>query len=576
MKNNNKNLPFDKVSKKSVVNGASSAELTDLKKQLFVTDVKGQINIGYLGTLGTVTGLDNSNWFYVKFKVGAVKTFIVNHKAISPFFARMTFLDSNGVVISRDIVQSGEITVPNNCVEFGINFPTPNSTPALPSGATLFPSKQDLIDNITVVEKGAGTLDTLKKQVMEIPVLDRYNETLLASTYGVGYYHSGTGAYNLGTNWFSTKVDVTGMPSITMKHAETTTCRMVFMNKDVFMSAILASTNTTITLPYGCTEVRANFPLANSTPDVPEITDYASKTRIEEIKFYGQAPVYRNETLSQRLTALSSGNANGKVLRILSIGNSFSQDADEMLYDIAKSAGVELIIGNMYMGGQTLQGHMQQVTGNLSAYTYQKRSSAGRKDTANVSLETGIKDEPWDIITFQQGSPISGQYATFQPYLNDLITYVKGKVTNPSVKYALHMTWAYSSDSTQSGFDNYGNNQMTMYNAITDAYLKAMQEVNFSILIPSGTAVQNARTNPYLKAVGRELTRDGYHMDLGIGRFIAGLTFFATLVEAVYDKDIFAEVTYNPSNDGATPFLAFLAKIAVRNAINNPFKVTNI
>ena len=45
-------------------------------------------------------------------------------------------------------------------------------------------------------------------------------------------------------------------------------------------------------------------------------------------------------------------------LRILAIGNSFSQDAVEQnLHEIAKADGQELIIGNMYIGGCSLERH---------------------------------------------------------------------------------------------------------------------------------------------------------------------------------------------------------------------------
>ena len=43
-------------------------------------------------------------------------------------------------------------------------------------------------------------------------------------------------------------------------------------------------------------------------------------------------------------------------------------------------------------------------------------------------------------------------------------------------------------------------------------------EIDF--VIPSGTAIQNARTS----SLGDTLTRDGYHLSV-IGRYIAGLTY---------------------------------------------------
>ena len=41
-----------------------------------------------------------------------------------------------------------------------------------------------------------------------------------------------------------------------------------------------------------------------------------------------------------------------KVVKILAIGNSFSQDAvEQYLHELAEAEGISTIIGNMYIGG---------------------------------------------------------------------------------------------------------------------------------------------------------------------------------------------------------------------------------
>ena len=45
-------------------------------------------------------------------------------------------------------------------------------------------------------------------------------------------------------------------------------------------------------------------------------------------------------------------------LRVLAIGNSFSEDAVEQhLYELGREAGYNLILGNAYRGGQGLESH---------------------------------------------------------------------------------------------------------------------------------------------------------------------------------------------------------------------------
>ncbi|RZK76174.1 MAG: DUF4886 domain-containing protein, partial [Pedobacter sp.] len=61
------------------------------------------------------------------------------------------------------------------------------------------------------------------------------------------------------------------------------------------------------------------------------------------------------------------------VIKILAIGNSFSDDAIEhYLYGLAKAGGYKVIIGNLYIGGAPLDLHLKNAQGNLDAYEYRK------------------------------------------------------------------------------------------------------------------------------------------------------------------------------------------------------------
>ncbi len=217
-----------------------------------------------------------------------------------------------------------------------------------------------------------------------------------------------------------------------------------------------------------------------------------------------------------------------KVVRILAIGNSFSADAVESyLSPLAQADGVELIIGNMYIGGCSLQTHWNNVEGNLPAYSYRKIVGGELISTENQQLITAIKDENWDFITFQQVSSNSGQLDTYFPYITNLLQYVKAEATNPKVKFALHQTWAYASNSTHPGFVNYNKNQEQMYRAIVETVNKVAEQTKIDIIIPSGTAIQNGRTS----YIGDNFCLDGYHLSVGIGRYTAACTWYEKLVE---------------------------------------------
>ena len=182
---------------------------------------------------------------------------------------------------------------------------------------------------------------------------------------------------------------------------------------------------------------------------------------------------------------------------------------------------------------------------------------------------------PLDYITFQQSSENSGLYDTYQPYLNDLVDYVKSISKNSNAKFALNTTWAYSSGSSNKGFAYYSYNQFNMYRCIVESNKQAIEETEIDIIIPCGTAIQNARTNEHLNAIGNQLTNDGYHLENGIGKYIAGLTFFETLInDKNLDLNIYNDVTFIPETKNETVELAHIAKKSVIKAVNYPYTIT--
>lgn len=318
------------------------------------------------------------------------------------------------------------------------------------------------------------------------------------------------------------------------------------------------------------------------TCTVPNYT-YAStyKTEVTSIK-EAQLKINQLKLLTAKIinninnTLSTEDEHDENTIKILSIGNSFSQDTAYYLHEIAKSAGVNLVVANLYSSGCSLERHHKYANQNEKAYTYYKWTSRGLKTYIAKTMKDAIIDEEWDYITLQQASGESGNYDTYQPYLNDLINYIKDNSKNDELKFALNMTWAYSSRSTNNNFDYYNKNQLTMYNSIIKAYEQALKETEIEILIPCGTAIQNARSNRYLNAVGNELTSDGYHLSYGLGRYIAGLTMFQTLIvnNEKHDINISKDIDFFPKTKDCTEELASLAKKAAINAVKNPLKIT--
>lgn len=203
------------------------------------------------------------------------------------------------------------------------------------------------------------------------------------------------------------------------------------------------------------------------------------------------------------------------IIKILAIGNSFSEDALERhLADMALVENVPLVIGNMFIGLSSLEEHLANAQGNAAVYDYRKIVDGQFTSYPGSSIEFAVTDENWDYISFQQVSGSSGQYDTFVGTLPELMAYVDQRSTNPEVSYVLHQTWAYAQNSTHPSFPDYGNDQQTMYLAIVDAIRRAKISFGIDYVVPSGTAIQNGRNT----LLGDDFTRDGHHLNNGIGR----------------------------------------------------------
>lgn len=261
-----------------------------------------------------------------------------------------------------------------------------------------------------------------------------------------------------------------------------------------------------------------------------------------------------------------SASAQDKILKVLAIGNSFSEDGIEnYLYDLAKADGKKIIIGNMYIGGASVELHVKNSREDKTAYAYRKIGLDGEKvATKDVSISKAIADEEWDYISLQQASPFSGQYDVIMNDLPELIKYVNS-LKKPHTKLLYHQTWAYQHDSDHKGFANYDNSQSKMYTAIANTTKRISKIKDFDMVIPAGTAIQNARTS----SQGDTYTRDGYHLELTYGRFTAACTWY----EKLFGIDV-RKNSYKPAK--VSDKQAKIAKQAAHKAVKKPFKISKI
>lgn len=255
-----------------------------------------------------------------------------------------------------------------------------------------------------------------------------------------------------------------------------------------------------------------------------------------------------------------------RLVKVLAIGNSFSVDAVEQeLHDVVVAGGDEIVIGNLYIPGCSIDRHLLNMKKDKGAYSYRRIAVDGRCDTiADCTISRALVDEEWDYISFQQASHVSGKYDSFSN-LPELISMVR-KAVGPHPVFLWHMTWAYSPFSGHDGFKNYDRSQLKMYRAIVDAAKQALSDnPELKGIIPCGTAVQNARTS----ALGSDLTRDGYHLDLVVGRYIASCTWYGVL----FGHDVVGN-PYLPERLNIPQ--RRLCQEAARAALEHPFTITDL
>ena len=255
-----------------------------------------------------------------------------------------------------------------------------------------------------------------------------------------------------------------------------------------------------------------------------------------------------------------------KVVRVLCIGNSFSEDAVEQhLFNLAKAGGIQIIIGNMFIGGCSLERHLNNAKNDLPQYKYRKIGLDGKKvELKEVSLSTALADEPWDFVSFQQQSGISGKYETWAESLPALMEYVKARVP-ATATLAIHQTWAYDINSDHCDFKNYDHDQMKMFTSIVDAVERVSEFTGIELIIPCGTAIQNARTT----SLRDYLTRDGYHLHKIYGRYVAACTWY----EKLFKKKVVGNA-YKPKK--MTEELKKVAQKSAHAAVKKPDIVTTI
>ena len=217
-------------------------------------------------------------------------------------------------------------------------------------------------------------------------------------------------------------------------------------------------------------------------------------------------------------------------MKILAIGNSFSQDTTRYLQSIAKADGENMKVVNLYIGGCPLRLHYINALEDRKNYEIQLH---GESIGFFASIKEALISDMWDVVTLQQASLQSFNYDTYQPYLSFLADY--GRKYCPKTKIYVHQTWAYE-DGTERLHNMGSEKSADMFLDIKKAYQQAFKDINADGMISSGALMQELLNNGIEK-----VHRDGFHASLGLGRYALGLLWYKFLTGKDIADNSFAD-----------------------------------
>ena len=198
----------------------------------------------------------------------------------------------------------------------------------------------------------------------------------------------------------------------------------------------------------------------------------------------------RGLLLGLALTLLSlCVNASERPLRVLAIGNSYTQSLEPELPKVAKAAGVNLELAIFAIGGRSLSNHWENCETALKDPSIKQYAVRGKGMT---NLPEMLADGVWDIITLQEQSEAGMWPDRFTPWADRLVSLIRER--QPKAKLYFQLTWADPAFSPRisNGRGGLGSLKMTqdeMAAALEKNYVAQAKRLGLG-LIPVGPALQ--------------------------------------------------------------------------------------
>lgn len=217
---------------------------------------------------------------------------------------------------------------------------------------------------------------------------------------------------------------------------------------------------------------------------------------------------------------------NMETLKILSIGNSFALDGLKYISELIEASGIDsqnIQIYLVHKGSATLQLYAELSEADTLPSDLYFEQMYGVNEMWEITSLADIIARDWDIVVLQQESSNASNYSTYQPYLNQLVDFIKSTCLNKNVAIGWNLVWGvWPITAEDPGISNWERK--------VAACQQMLKETDyFSFIVPSGTAVQNARALG-IDNDGHCLTRDNWHLCYGAGRYAAACAWWEAII----------------------------------------------
>ena len=232
-------------------------------------------------------------------------------------------------------------------------------------------------------------------------------------------------------------------------------------------------------------------------------------------------------------------------LKVLDIGNSYTQDAQTYLPQIIKASGIDTDF-SLYRAFRPSASFKTWVDcwNDADNEYYSIDFCAGTKldgisgngvASDGTLFRKALQTVKWDIILIHQVSTYSNDYSLWESdgaggYLRDLIRILR--MTNPQATIGYLMTHSYRG----TYWANSEGSSFLRWKNTAEATRQLKLEYGIDFIIPYGTAVQNLRASSLNDSY--EFSEDGTHMGAGLGDYVAGCCYFESLLAPRYGVSI--------------------------------------